>query len=218
MKKIVAALFFSAGFSLNAEPNPELMINVMSSGPWESTFAEHLYRITFTEEKYEMTLVGPGGTSCSASYTTNGEKIQLGAGPEFCKKQVCTIIFPKESIEGNRALKCGKTLYYPEGSRVEKDTAVKINGTPAIAMGYAPGSTTTKVVIRSGPSKSSKAVACTGTVPDTLNLIILARTSQKVKVDAWNNYWYYVLIQGDENSFDCGRRPQWIFGEFVKVQ
>jgi hypothetical protein len=195
-----------------------LRLSLMHTGPKTGTIGERSYQITFDETQYNMTLLGPGGPTCSAPYQVEDTKIRLEGSTEFCKKQVCKFVSNLTSVEGTQGLQCGKTIYYAEGDRPEKGAAVKVNGISAIAMGYVPGSTTTKVVIRSAPSKSSKPIACTGKVPDTLNLMVLARTAAKMKVDNWNNYWYYVFIHGDENSFDCGNKPQWIFGEFVKVQ
>ncbi len=218
MRYLFFILTLATGLVASDLSGTDLKLSLIHTGPKSGIIGERSYEITFDEQQYHMRLLGPGGPSCSAPYQIEGKKIKLEGSTDFCKKQVCTIVSNLTSVEGSQGLQCGKTIFYTEADRPEKGAAVKVNGVPAVAMGYVAGSTTTKVVIRSGPSKSSKPVVCNGKVPDTLNLMVLARTADKMKVDSWNNYWYYVFIHGDENSFDCGIKPQWIFGEFVKVQ
>jgi hypothetical protein len=46
-------------------------------------------------------------------------------------------------------------------------------------------------------------------VPKGTNVILIARTTEKKKVKAWNNYWYYVKV-GICNGV-------WMYGEFIYI-
>lgn len=51
--------------------------------------------------------------------------------------------------------------------------------------------------------------------PAGKELRVLARTKDKVTVEKWNNYWYYVELV---SAGEFGARYGWVYGEFLKLQ
>jgi hypothetical protein len=101
----------------------------------------------------------------------------------------------------------------PEGSRRT------IDGIQVVTAGMKNGITTANAKIREKPSVESQSLQyCespfgTSTlldyVPAGTKLVVKARTIDKVAVNEWNNYWYYV----DAGMMTYG---VWMYGEFVK--
>lgn len=99
----------------------------------------------------------------------------------------------------------------PEGkSRIYKELNV-------VTMGMKKGKTTSDVKIRKGPDVKSEVISFqpemftdySGTaVPLGFSVTVIARTSDKVQVKEWNNYWYLVNVGFHEEV--------WMYGEFVK--
>jgi|JI10StandDraft_1071094.scaffolds.fasta_scaffold539591_2 hypothetical protein len=178
--------------------------------------------LSLQDDQYDWGVDGPGGKRCTGKYSIVDQKIILEEAKEggvvLCNKEICQFILTPDSVYATEAIQCGKTVYYGAKNAPPKGKDVKIAGKEAVSMGKVGASTTTKVVIRSAPSKTSQAIACSGQVPEILDLTVLARTKEKVQVDKWNNYWYYVLVHGNEMTFECGTGPAWIFGEFVRLQ
>lgn len=57
---------------------------------------------------------------------------------------------------------------------------------------------------------------CAQAIPAGTKVILLARTKQKVKVNKWENYWYYVRYQTGACIMGPVFMHSWVFGEFVK--
>ncbi len=51
--------------------------------------------------------------------------------------------------------------------------------------------------------------------PAGKELNILARTKEKVKIEKWNNYWYYAELT---SAGEFGARYGWIYGEFLRFK
>lgn len=63
-------------------------------------------------------------------------------------------------------------------------------------------------------------------LPSDYYVTILCRTTVKEKINDWNNYWYYILIDNFnsssylyfENPIEYpGKKTAWVYGEFLKI-
>ena len=107
-----------------------------------------------------------------------------------------------------------------EHSKVKSGTARIYKGIPVVTTGPAKGITTTNVRIREKPSINSKSLdyvknpyetdAVFESVPVNTEVMVIARTRDKDRVQSWNNYWYLV-----STGFNT---EVWMFGEFVKIK
>lgn len=201
---------------------PALQKHLIQTGEMTATMKGSPEVLSFKENQYDWAVDGPGGKRCTGKYSIVDQKIILEEAKEgdsiACDKETCQLIVTPDSVYATEGVQCGKTVYYSAKNTPPKGKEVKIAGKEAVLMGKVGASTTTKVVIRSSPSKASQAIACSGNVPEILNLTVLARSKEKVQVDKWNNYWYYVLVHGNEMTFECGNEPAWVFGEFVRLK
>ncbi len=99
-------------------------------------------------------------------------------------------------------------------------TSKVYKGVPVVTMGLAKGVTTTNVKIREKPSINAKALeyvkapyetdAVLQSVPANTEVVVIARTRDRDKVQSWNNYWYLV-----SSGFTT---EVWMYGEFVKIR
>lgn len=107
-----------------------------------------------------------------------------------------------------------------ENSKIKSGTSKIYKGVPVVAMGLAKGVTTTNVKIREKPSINSRSLdyikapyetdAVMQSVPAGTEVVIIARTRDRDKVQSWSNYWYLVSM-----GFTT---EVWMFGEFVKIK
>jgi hypothetical protein len=133
----------------------------------------------------------------------------------YYKFFVCTSQKNKNAISTNVAnMNCPV-----ENSKIMAGMSKFYKGIPVVTMGQAKGSTTTSVKIREKPSINSKSLeyikelfapdSVQQSVPANTEVIMIARTRDRDKVQNWNNYWYLVNV-GVMNEV-------WMYGEFVKV-
>lgn len=145
----------------------------------------------------------------------------------------CTLVRTEESLQYAELLTCqsvvggNKVDFYDTGARVKAGAEKMVDG---IAVLYLPSlkKPTTTLVVRKAPSKSSEALSWysqkkDGTVEERKNLrrrekvTVLARTREKLQVDKWNNYWYYVEIDAVNAMGNVPLSERgWVFGEFLK--
>lgn len=149
-------------------------------------------------------------------------------------------IFIKDGIlkTDQTSIKYQNFLIFPDGTKLwDKNLKVKTNsiriidGSESIVMGIIDGETTTNVKIRVKPDEKAEAMKYIDlidstdspvgkaekdlpSVPKGKKISILARTKDKVKVQNWNNYWYYVEISEGWGTIKNG----WMFAEFVKLK
>jgi len=134
----------------------------------------------------------------------------------YYKYFVCTSQKNKNAISTNVA-----SMTCPvENSKIKAGTSKVYKGISVVTMGQVKGSTTTSVKIREKPSINSKSLEYTKelfapdsvqqSVPANTEVVMIARTRDRNKVQNWNNYWYLVNV-GVMNEV-------WIYGEFVKVK
>ncbi|WP_125169483.1 hypothetical protein [Leptospira hartskeerlii] len=46
------------------------------------------------------------------------------------------------------------------------------------------------------------------------NIVVIARTKEREKIEKWENYWYFVAVYESEFSQVYG----WVFGQFIKIE
>ncbi|HOD15235.1 MAG TPA: hypothetical protein PLA65_12240 [Spirochaetota bacterium] len=121
----------------------------------------------------------------------------------------------------------GGTVVWNKKTIVSEGTRIKIGSTPAITTGRKSGTVTVNAKFRERPDTSSRALACwilkeTPDAPEEVQLPyvpagtvigILARSENKMKVEKWNNYWYYVEVF---DAYRFNAQKAWMFGEFIK--
>ena len=55
-------------------------------------------------------------------------------------------------------------------------------------------------------------------MPKGIELTVIARTNDKVKIESWYNYWYLVEIAVNfRPSFGFSHQWFWAFGEFIDI-
>jgi hypothetical protein len=134
----------------------------------------------------------------------------------FYKFFVCTSLKNKNAVSTSMA-----SINCPvENSKIKAGTSKVYKGIPVVTMGQVKGSTTTSVKIREKPSIDSKSLeyikelfapdSVQQSVPANTEVVVIARTRDRNKVQNWNNYWYLVNV-GVMNEV-------WMYGEFVKVK
>lgn len=105
------------------------------------------------------------------------------------------------------------------GMEVPAGESRKIDGKDVITMASKVGVTTSEVKIRKTPDVKGEAIVYVAgyydeqsykAVPINTEVVVVARTPQKVKVQNWENYWYYVNV-GTHYGV-------WMYGEFVRFQ
>lgn len=182
--------------------------------------------LEFKAGKYE--LAHRQGLEANGTYSVRGGKIYLGESQDAT---TCELDEQSKSPGFSVELRCGKqgTFYLKTSARPEGEV-ININGEPAIVVPQKMAEITTRVVFRKKPGKSAKALRCeNGSSPlDTrMSLTVYARTKEKVKVDKWENYWYFLYnnyspegIYNPETgtAIGCEAPPGWVFGEFLKFR
>lgn len=116
---------------------------------------------------------------------------------------------------------------WDKGSTVSEGAPVTVETVPCVTMGVRNASVTVNAKFRVKPDMKAKELAFarfktgdTGLeeekiayIPEGTKIEVLARTAKKFKVQKWNNYWYYVDIQGPWDVWQQG----WVFAELVKL-
>jgi hypothetical protein len=187
--------------------------------------------LDFTAGKYQIAHIQ--GIDDSGDYSVRGNKIILlsSSTDQRGKRNstTCTVVWDSKSIAYAEELNCGGTnRYFLESSKRPEGSEVMIDGVPAVVFNKSGAQLTTKVVFRKKPSKKGTPLRCadgSSPLPKGMSFTIYARTKEKVRVDKWENYWYYVYNEySPEGSRDpetnralgCEAPPGWVFGEFVQ--
>lgn len=193
----------------------------------DATFSQNSVRIDFNFE----------GVQCAvAAYTISGNKIQLAKGGQCpgaesfvgiyaAKPQTCEFRKEDKGIEFKVILQCSDLPVLGRvDSAVKAGDVVVIEGKDYISEGWKRATILNAVKFRSAPDVNSKPLLFqpgdsiqgpTGAKTDTLvpqtDITLIARSIDKVQVQQWNNYWYYVTVSGAEIQYG------WVFGEFVNL-
>jgi hypothetical protein len=134
----------------------------------------------------------------------------------FFKYFVCTSQNNRNAVSMNVP-----TMPFPiQDFKTKAGTSKIFRGIPVVTMGLVKGVTTTGVKIREKPSVNAKSLEYITTmfdpgseqqsVPEKTDVVVIARTRDKDKVQSWNNYWFLVNV-GVLNEV-------WMYGEFVKIK
>ncbi len=162
---------------------------------------------------YKFTM---GDAICSLFASHNSLDYMLGIK--------CVSTYNKKHLWGDN-LGDDKMIFDDNTAKVPEGSKRKIKDIPVITMDMKKGATISNVKIRERPSVNSKSLQYQKGlyaddaktfpyVPSDTDVIIIARTVNREKVENWNNYWYYVNVGtyvGVENGV-------WLFGEFVKIK
>lgn len=102
------------------------------------------------------------------------------------------------------------------------------NKTPCVALGNKLSTTIDNVRIRKGPGTEfdymtyyykepqSGSIKSYGSILSGVDIRVLARTTEKFKVNKWNNYWYYIEYKEPNESF-LVYKTAWMYGEFIYI-
>lgn len=182
------------------------------------------------------------GESYTGTYKIQGDTLHYTLTAEGWnekgkgEKGTCKITQLKDHLSYQEELKCtGLIGEYFHGTQKRRifgkplpdGTARKLDGHDVLTV-QKEAKINDAANYRSAPDVSSKAIHCTvhcedctkplvdGTViPKDREVILLAKTKNKVKVQKWENYWYYVDIKWSLNEASC--RRGWIYGEFITL-
>jgi len=117
-------------------------------------------------------------------------------------------------------------IVYQRNIYVNEGTEVVIDDIPAVTMGLVSGITVENVNIREKPDLKAKKIKYRyfkwgsdeeeelSYIKKDEELRVLARTTNKEKIDNWNNYWYYI-----EYTYGYGDSlTVWVYAEFIKLE
>ncbi|MGL4368696.1 MAG: hypothetical protein ACRCUT_03350, partial [Spirochaetota bacterium] len=123
-----------------------------------------------------------------------------------------------------------KIVLWNDKSFVPENKKITLGGAkvPCVTLGYKLNATTDNVRIRKGPGtdfeymtfyykeQSSDKIKSSGSVLSGTNIRVLARTEEKMKVNEWYNYWYYIEYKEPKGNL-LSYKTAWMFGEFINV-
>lgn len=139
------------------------------------------------------------------------------------------IVDDPENPKSTRYLKneTGSFKLWNKNYVVKENREAVVENTPVITMGYKLSATTANLRIRKGPGKEYEnmqfyykdkktgEIKSWGSILEGTNIRIIARTRDKMQVDKWNNYWYYIEYKEPEGSLMVYKNA-WCFAEFIK--
>jgi hypothetical protein len=119
----------------------------------------------------------------------------------------------------------GNFILWNKKSFVSENQDTTVADVPVVTSGYKLSATTDNLRIRKGPATTFDYQSYTyrdpqGTIRSFTSLLegtnirILARTKEKVQVQTWNNYWYYVEYKEPLGTLLVYKNA-WCFGEFI---
>ncbi len=171
-------------------------MNYIFSGEGCPVNMEGTYRIE--GKKLHYTLTGENSSNC-------------GSIDMKRLKGICTFQILKDHPDFEKKLKCTGTIGSdPElyKDHPKEGTLRKIDGMEVALMGHRKGIISEDAFIRSAPNTGAKPIECRlgsdigkekprHTLPPKHTVTVMRRTKTKVKVQNWENYWYYVDARDD---------------------
>lgn len=226
---IVAAACHKSSKALTSS---EWFDNEVGSFGWTASFKDGKYTVHFSGE-------GCGGHD--GTYTVDGDKVVLKAPhEEVCApgnltrggQITCTLGKTSQSLFRQVYLDCGKDLrFWALEPKAEANVSREYKGQMIFTLGLTKGKITEEAMFRRQPNRTAPGITCNLSVDsDGLNqkekrslpkdqaVLVLARTTETVAVDKWDNYWYLIRpVLGWNES--CGEPDiGWVFGEFIQVE
>lgn len=131
-------------------------------------------------------------------------------------------------VDDDESVKYRRYIRFDDGTKLldkstlikEADLPKKIGSVKVITMGMRKGVAKQNVKLREKADAGSKDLRycrnsedgpCTNYIPKGDEVIIIARTRNKFKVQKWEGYWYYVEFP---ENIDAG----WVFSEFIDLK
>ncbi len=228
--KFFPVLFGVLVSALSAAPEGEALKAHLQKQQFVSAPDGNNSEIKFEGDKIEMQVFGPGGIACSGTFSVSGKTIQIKLSAAQANNECaintdkCTFLKTPDSPVAIEALRCGKDLFFNQNKAPQPGKTIQIDGTAAIISKPVKSELTTAAVFRKKPAKSGAAIKCqfvtadmSGTAKPGLppGFTVYARTKEKVKVDKWENYWYYVFSPSYDTQI-CDSPFGWVFAEFVR--
>lgn len=232
-------LFFSIIISLFSLPILAGSTEEEFVGEWRAELL-YGYSLTFDKKgKLEYRFEGEGGSSHAGTYTIKGKTLNYTINDDgsFSKAEQkklsgkCDINKLTNDIIYQNELKCTGIITGKLYKDVLKSgTERTFDGEKVVTTGLSKSKTIDVPFIRSKANVNAKPHSCSfysdmqansgnakqrNTIPKGHSLTVIARTAKKVKVDKWENYWYYVDPKDDWNT-NCPRG--WVYGEFISTK
>ncbi|HMV41809.1 MAG TPA: hypothetical protein PK079_12900 [Leptospiraceae bacterium] len=238
MKLLIFLIPFIAFTACNRvnSPNDTLTKEKLTSIHWlENEFSNMGNFLIFdANNKYTIEFYGEGcGQRWIGEYELlDSKRVLLKTGIQQTKD--CQPDEPERTCEYKKVpnpvlslfyLDCGKTVFFNVSEKIQSGAQVQFEGVSVTALSGITGVTTDDAKLREKPDVNSKSFSCISEMaPDWIpyvskntNLILLFKTNEKQKVKNWENYWYYVTVNGGWYSRCNSKDNQgWIFGEFIK--
>lgn len=224
-------MFFSLSIlsaALAAAPGDEALKAHLQNQVFVDVPDGNYREIKFQGSQVEMQVFGPGGMPCSGGFSVNDKTIQIriadGAGSCATDAKACVLVDTPDSPVAAEALRCGNDLFFSQNKPPAPGKAIQLDGAASVTLKPYKGKLTTAAVFRQKPAKSGAAIPCTyynadmnGAPKSGLppGFTVYARTKDKMKIDKWENYWYYVFSPNYDTQ-TCNSQFGWVFGEFVR--
>lgn len=236
MKKIIPFAVGSLMFAHSVWPSERPVgkeLKAYLNGKQYETEMGFYRELTFSDGKYSIAnrqmMEGAGTFEVRGATLVLHNEDKTAEGNGYPKE--CKLVWNSNSPSHSEEIKCtGGERFFLKSSLRAEGTEFVVEGEPVIILGKKFAELITKVVYRQKPSKQAKALRCeSGSSPVVpgMYLTVYARTRAKVKVDKWENYWYYVYNNyTPEGTMDpqtgqalgCEAPPAWIFGEFLRFK
>jgi len=246
MKKLCRAMIgftLFLGFAVFAQALP-LNEKRLGQGKWNAApdHPGHEYKVSFKKGVAKwINAIAEIDVQAEGRYTINNGAVTItgfkrtstSIDGEIPGDMHCVLQNSEKSLRYTEELVCapgggGNAIgFFNTNARAKMGAERMLDG---VAVIYTPGTKkpTTTVIVRKAPSKSSEALNWysqikDGSVEERKNLrkgekiTVLARTREKLQVDKWNNYWYYVDIDATNAMGNVPLSERgWVFGEFLK--
>ena len=237
MKRIMIftmAALLSVAFQQNragaaSDVKPELTVALLSGTKWGPEHQAGKY-VTFKSggvyEGWEDFL--QDGVKLSGSYAITGGALNLADEKRSPFLSGGALKADAASLRFTRYLIFdGGVKLWDLNSKVAAGKNVTASGVKAVAMGVRSGVVTMNAKLRSGPSHTAPEMTFErfkesgemdteklAFLPAGTTVVILARTERKMKVQQWENYWFYIEVEEPIDHWKSG----WVFAEFIKPQ
>ncbi|MBN1500367.1 MAG: hypothetical protein JW982_09430 [Spirochaetes bacterium] len=233
----LCTVFFLSSSFLFSETEADT--DILMNGKWyNDEYSFNFYKNNTFKSYYTS---GARTGELKGNFKIKGNKIFLskinskGKYEDYFVKNKESIFLFKEDLKNPKSTRYltnadGTIVLWNDKSFVPAGTKVAVGSEniSCIAMGNELSSTTDNVRIRKGPGidydymqftykdVKNNEVKTFGSVLAGTNIRILAKTSDKMKVNQWYNNWYYVEYKEPLDNFIV-YKTAWMFGEFINV-